>query len=572
MPPLRAYRSSTLAGPSRRDARSVVLLALLLGAVCVLGSTASALVQVEESPPLDVEQEEPESLAEEDEAARPVRVTGRVTDLAGEPIRGAQVSLIRGEERRVTTRTAKSDRKGRWAVMGLWPGRWSLRVEVKGFLPGEGVVVVPVEGAPEEIEVRLRTLDETPPAVENDPDATARRWIERGNALLAQRQPAEARAEYLRALELLPAGERAQVLRGVARTHFVEGEVDKAAQTLEQALRLAPTDPDLRQLYTTLLAGQGRAREAAEFLAGLPAAPGDDSETPAAATTAPLPDPAEELPPEIAARLEAPPEPADIGMTGHHEVTFDEGSPLGTMDVLRARFASNSDEADPPASVGDAYELADESFHLYVPAVEAPAEGWGLIVWIAPIDWGGFQRPGLAEVLDRHRLVWVGANRAGNARQVLDRWRLALDAAAATARLLVVDPRRVYVAGYSGGGRVASHLGAAFPELFRGTLCWFGVDHFHPVPVPDRPGAAWPPAVSEPPAKILDTVRRDGRFLLVTGERDFNRAQTVAVAEHLREDDFDHVELMVIPDADHYLGLDPEWLERALTSLDAIAH
>lgn len=166
----------------------------------------------------------------------------------------------------------------------------------------------------------------------------------------------------------------------------------------------------------------------------------------------------------------------------------------------------------------------------------------------------------------------MGANRAGNVRQLLDRWRLALDAAAGTARLLVVDPRRVYVAGYSGGGRVASHLGSAFPEVFRGTLCWFGVDHFHPVPVPDRPGATWPPAVSEPPAKILDTVRREGRFLLVTGERDFNRAQTVAVAEHLREDGFDHAEVMVIPDADHYLGLDPEWLERAPITLDVTAH
>lgn len=560
-------------------ARFGVLLTLVLASLVGVGSiptsgiATAAFAQVEQSSPLDVGQEDSEGLADGGEAAGPIRVTGRIMDLAGEPIRSAQVSLIRGEGRRATTRTAKSDGKGRWAVIGLRPGRWNLRVEAEGFLPSEGTVVVPAEGAPEGVEVRLRTLDETPPAAaEDDPAVTARRWIERGNALLAQRQPAEARAEYLRALELLPAAEQAQVLQGVARTHFVEGNIDAAAEALELALRHAPTDPDLRQLYTTLLQGRGRGQEAADFLAGLPEEPAVDEAPSPAASPAPRSGPAEQLPPEIAARLATPPEPADAGMTGHHEVRFGEGSQLGSIDVLLARFASNEDEAARSAAVDGAYELAEESFHLYVPSVEAPADGWGLIVWIAPIDWGGFQRQGLAEVLDRHRLVWVGANRAGNARQVLDRWRLALDAAAATARLLVVDPRRVYVAGYSGGGRVASHLGSAFPELFRGTLCWFGVDHFHPVPVPDRPGAAWPPAVSEPPAKILDTVRREGRFLLVTGERDFNRAQTVAVAEHLREDGFDHVELMVIPDADHYLGLDPEWLERALTSLDTTAH
>ncbi|MGH9380604.1 MAG: tetratricopeptide repeat protein, partial [Thermoanaerobaculia bacterium] len=409
----------------------------------------------------------------------------------------------------------------------------------------------------------------TPPiAAEGDPAATARRWIERGNALLAQGQPAEARAEYLRALEFLPAAEQAQVLQGVARTHFVEGDVEAAAETLEQALRLAPTDPDLRQLYTTLQDGRGRGQETADFLAGLPEEPADDTGGPPAAAPDASSDAAEELPSEIAARLATPPEPADASMTGHHEVRFGEGSPLGAMDVLRARFASSSDEADPPASVDDAYALADESFHLYVPAVEAPLDGWGVVVWIAPIDWGGFQREGLAEVLDRQRLIWVGANRSGNTRPVLDRWRLALDAATGATELFAVDPRRVYVAGYSGGGRIASHLGSAFPELFQGTLCWFGADHFHPVPVPDRPGAAWPPPVSEPPDEILDTVRRESRFLLVTGERDFNRAQTVAVAEHLREDGFDHIELMVIPDADHYIGLDPKWLERALTALD----
>lgn len=550
-----------------------VLVGLVLASLVGVGviptatSATTAFAQVEQNPPLDVARDDPGHLAGEDEAARPSRVTGRVTDLAGEPIRGARISLLRGEGERATTRTAKSDGKGRWAVIGLLPGRWNLRVEAESFLPGKGVVSVSAEAPPEGVEVRLRALEETPPiAAESDPAATARRWIERGNALLAQGQPAEARAGYQRAMELLPAADQAQVLRGVARTHFVEGNVEAAAETLEEALRRAPTDADLRQLYTTLLEGQGRRQEAEDFLAGLPKEPPADAEKPATGPTSPSAPP-EELPPEIADRLAVPPEPARADMTGHHEVTFGKRSPLGAIDVLLARFASNVDDVRPPAA-DDTYDLADESFHLYVPEVEAPAEGWGLIVWIAPINWGGFQREELAEVLDRLRLIWVGANRSGNGRPVLDRWRLTLDAAAAVEELFDVDPRRTYVAGYSGGGRVASHLGSAFPELFRGTLCWFGTDHFHPVPVPDRPGTSWTPRVSEPPREILDTVRSEGRFLLVTGERDFNRAQTMAVAEHMRSDGFEHVHLLVIPDADHYIGLDPDWLEHAFSALE----
>lgn len=119
-------------------ARFGVLLSLVLaslfgvGSIPTSGITTAAFAQVEQSPPLDVGQEDSESLADGDEAAGPIRVTGRIIDLAGKPIRGAQISLIRGEGRRATTRTAKSDGKGRWAVIGLWPGRWNLRVEEIG--------------------------------------------------------------------------------------------------------------------------------------------------------------------------------------------------------------------------------------------------------------------------------------------------------------------------------------------------------------------------------------------------------------------------------------------------------
>jgi dienelactone hydrolase len=172
-------------------------------------------------------------------------------------------------------------------------------------------------------------------------------------------------------------------------------------------------------------------------------------------------------------------------------------------------------------------------------------------------------------LLERTGTIWVGADGAGNGRPDWQRWGLALDAAEELTRLYAIDPKRVYVGGYSGGGRTASALATLYPEVFRGALCWFGVSHFHPLAVPDKPGAHWPPQFPEPPRERLTTVREDGRFVLVTGERDFNRAQTKATWRHLEGDGFGRVTYLEIPGVDHYFGVPAEWMERALAALDA---
>lgn len=92
---------------------------------------------------------------------------------------------------------------------------------------------------------------------------------------------------------------------------------------------------------------------------------------------------------------------------------------------------------------------------------EPTAAGWGLLVWVSPWDFGGpsgVTGPALAGILADHRLIWVGAHRAGNERARVYRWGLALDAADQMARLYEIDPSRVYAVGRSGGGRAASAL------------------------------------------------------------------------------------------------------------------
>ena len=119
---------------------------------------------------------------------------------------------------------------------------------------------------------------------------------------------------------------------------------------------------------------------------------------------------------------------------------------------------------------------------------------------------------------------------SGNTRLPWNRVGLALDAAYNAARYYEIDPERVYVGGYSGGGRIATALTLFYPEVFRGGLFVYGVDFYRRISVPDRPGSDWLPWFPVPPKATLSQLRDDSRLVLLTGDRDFNRLQTETVA------------------------------------------
>ena len=286
-----------------------------------------------------------------------------------------------------------------------------------------------------------------------------------------------------------------------------------------------------------------------------------------------------EVPPVSEAELRAPEPPErpvlapEAHRRGRYRTAFAERSSLSDPAVVVPRYGGT--EEDLSRLAPDArYQLAEETFEVYVPEGYAPAGAaaapeYGLLVWVSPTRAGGVERPELRPLLDERRLLWVGANSAGNPRSSLVRAGLALDAAQAMAGLYDLDPERIYVAGYSGGGRMASQLAMLFPEVFRGALALFGASFFRPVPVPDRPGHHWPAAFPEPPAETLRRIRRETRLVLVTGERDFNRAQTRAVERALAADGFERVTYVEVPGASHYQPFDDqERLREALAALD----
>jgi pimeloyl-ACP methyl ester carboxylesterase len=207
-----------------------------------------------------------------------------------------------------------------------------------------------------------------------------------------------------------------------------------------------------------------------------------------------------------------------------HDVVFSRYSPLSRnlevarralppltyrriVQTLAARHEQLSEQA---------IDLAHEKYDVYVPPGPPPPEGYGLIVFIAP--WGEPTRPQIwRAALDRHRMIFVAAQRSGNGENILDRRvPLALLGYANVHARYPINDQRVYLWGFSGGSRTAEIVELAYPDIFRGVVLNAGAD-----PIDGREG------MYKPPAELFRAFQR-ARLVYITGEQD---------ADNLRQDD-----------------------------------
>jgi predicted esterase len=243
---------------------------------------------------------------------------------------------------------------------------------------------------------------------------------------------------------------------------------------------------------------------------------------------------------------------------GQSDLAFQKESPLSTDAELQRRFGTPN---APPS-----YDVAKEKFRVVVPRSYKHADAWGLFVWIdaspqpvVPSDWG----PILAE----KRLLLVAAHGSGNSRSLFARCRLAVDAVHNMKQRFHIDPGRVYVSGHSGGGRVASMLGVAYSDVFTGAFPMVGVNFYKPVPA-GEPNRAWLP-VYHPEPRVLASAKAANRYVLLTGEKDFNRENTLRVyRDGFQAEEFRHVLYLEVPGMGHARP-SAEWLAKGLEFLDA---
>ncbi|MBT8048478.1 MAG: hypothetical protein HKN57_10785 [Xanthomonadales bacterium] len=190
---------------------------------------------------------------------------------------------------------------------------------------------------------------------------------------------------------------------------------------------------------------------------------------------------------------------------------------LGEEDAARYR-----DVISPKKSI---------TWHVYIPK-NASTEPPGVMVYVSPERSGQIDYR-WREVMDQQNLVYISANNSGNRKTVKLRVVLAVMGLKALGPRLTLAADRVYISGFSGGGRVASYVASQFPKLFTGAIYICGADF-------------WKQEYSPKVDLMLPN-----RFVFVTGSKDFNRDETRAVFRRYLEAGAANSKLMVIPGMAH---------------------
>lgn len=243
---------------------------------------------------------------------------------------------------------------------------------------------------------------------------------------------------------------------------------------------------------------------------------------------------------------------------GRTDAQFSESAPYASRTEVLRRLGAGSGAVVPD------YDISKEQFQIIQPAAYATNTAWGLFVWISPAE-DARMPPDWEPELARHRLLAVSAHNSGNNRRTFDRVRLALDATCNMCRRFNIERKRIYVGGFSGGARVASILGVAYADIFTGTLCVCGVDFYQKIPFARE---QFYPATYLPNPHVLPLAKRNGRFVLLTGENDVNRENTKLVLEKgFQHEGFRNVLYLEVPGMKHALP-GAEVLNTALDYLD----
>ncbi len=249
--------------------------------------------------------------------------------------------------------------------------------------------------------------------------------------------------------------------------------------------------------------------------------------------------------------LEAPAAPEDeaddkaekTARVGEFDRTFDERSPLSSISKQVSRDTFNG------RVVPVDYAAAGAAYRLFVPEAVKLKKPMGLLVWIDPSPNGRIPH---VEELAKLGLIGVSPYEAGNGATPWVRAGRALDAVHNMTKQYSIDPDRIYVAGFSGGGRMASRLGLMYADVFAGSIPIDGTDWWEDVPASKSSGKWFRGRFQKPSGKILSKAKKSNRYYLITGEHDGNRPGTIAAFKHgYKRNKFKHAKCVVIPGKAH---------------------
>ena len=233
------------------------------------------------------------------------------------------------------------------------------------------------------------------------------------------------------------------------------------------------------------------------------------------------------LTPPVAAESDAP-------RTGAFAITLSTGDLLGDSAERIAAIIPS----DQPIT-----------WQVYVPdRYDAESPPW-IVVYVSPSQSGTPPR-GWSGVMDEHNMIWISADKSGNRVGVHRRVIKAILALNAIQQEYVLDDTRLYIAGFSGGGKVASMIATDFANTFKGGFFVCGVEFWEV----DKP-------------RHFESILSN-RYVFLTGERDHALEPTKRVYRKYQEAGVPNIKLVVVHDMGHAIPARREF-SRAIEFLDA---
>ena len=172
------------------------------------------------------------------------------------------------------------------------------------------------------------------------------------------------------------------------------------------------------------------------------------------------------------------------------------------------------------------------TWQYFVPPDYTPDKPAGLLVYISPTRSGAMPKE-WRSVMSEHNMIWVGADQSGNRTKVPRRVLLSLLSVELAKQDYEIESRRVYLSGFSGGGRVASMAVIDNADIFSGGLFFCGADLWH---------------LEESPNTEL---MRRNRYVLITGTRDQALEPVKKTYRGYRRAGIDQAKLMIIRNMGH---------------------
>ena len=206
-------------------------------------------------------------------------------------------------------------------------------------------------------------------------------------------------------------------------------------------------------------------------------------------------------------------------------------------------------DAETLASVAEFVDADEEiTWKVHVPETYDSDKPAGLMVYISPSDRGYMPR-GWQPVIDDQNFIWISADESGNNTKVGRRMLFAVLGTQVATLDYQIDNERVYLSGFSGGGKVSGMVAIHFANQFKGAIYICGAEFWNQTPPP-----------------LFEHVKTN-RYVFLSGSNDFNLDLTKKIYRRYKNAGLTEIKLIVVPRMAHS-NPDTKYFREAINYLD----